>query len=262
MNAELRLLLKLSRSLPGIRGSGKLASVLTGFYNRKSRPDVQTDVFGCQMLLTPSEALDGQLLFCPQMYERPEMAQLRRYLRAGHIFLDAGSNIGFYSLVASQIVGHSGKVLAIEADRTNFERFRTNLKLNASENVIARNIGLSDKAEVLRLGLNLSGNRGGHTFLTPGDGGEMVQCAPLLDVIQEAGLDRIDAAKFDIEGFEFRVLEAFFLAKPPPQLVPRFIIIEQNRLLKEKAGDALELLRREGFSVSKLKDQNYLAVRE
>lgn len=262
MDSELRLLLKLSRGLPRVRGCGKLAAVLTRFYNRKSRPDVQMDVFGSQMLLTPSEALDGELLFCPQMYERLEMAHLRSYLRPGHVFLDAGANVGFYSLTASTLVGRTGKVLAIEANRANFERLQANLQLNAMQNVLPRNVGLSDKADVLRLGLNLSGNRGGHSFLAPGDGGEMVQCAPLLDVIREAGIDRIDAAKFDIEGFEFRVLEAFFSAKPPPSLVPRFIIIEQNRLLREKAGDALGLLRQQGFAVTKIKDQNYLAVRK
>jgi FkbM family methyltransferase len=262
MNAELRLLLRVSRNLPRIRGSGKVAGVLTSFYNRKQRPDVHADVFGSRMRLTPSEALDGQLLFCPQMYERIEMVRLQRYLQPGHVFLDAGSNIGFYTLVASRRVGAIGKVLAIEADPTNFNRLQENLKLNAASNVVARNVGLSDKSEVLRLGLNLSGNRGGHSFLANGDGGEMIPCTPLLDVIREAGITRIDAAKFDIEGFEHRVLNAFFAANPPAALVPRFIIIEQNKLLRQKAGDALELLRGHGFKVLKIKDQNYLATRD
>lgn len=189
------------------------------------------------------------------------MGLLRDFLRPGHVFLDAGSNIGFYTLTASQLVGPRGKVLAIEANRTNFTRLNNNLQLNNSANVIAHNVGLSDRTEVLRLGLNLSGNSGGHSFLAAGDGGEMVTCAPLLDVLREAGIESIDAAKFDIEGFEFKVLDAFFRAKPPQALIPRFIIIEQMRLLSEKAGDALALLRREGFTVRKIKDQNHLAVR-
>ena len=262
MDFELRFLLKFSRRLPAMRGSGKVAGVLTSFYNRKHRPEVQAEVFGAQMRLTPGEALDGQLLFCPQMYERLEMGLLRGFLRPGHVFLDAGSNIGFYSLTASQFVGPTGRVLAIEADRTNFARLSNNLKLNNSVNVTAKNVGLSDRAEVLRLGLNLSGNSGGHSFLATGDGGEMVTCKPLIDLLNEAGIERIDAAKFDIEGFEFKVLDAFFRAKPPQALIPHFIIIEQNHLLREKAGDALALLRREGFTVRKIKDQNHLAVRD
>jgi hypothetical protein len=58
------------------------------------------------------------------------------------------------------------------------------------------------------------------------------------------------------------VLDAFFRSNPPKELIPRFIIIEQMRLLSEKAGDALALLRREGFTVRLIKDQNYLAVRK
>ena len=262
MDSELRFLLNFSRALPAMRGSGKVAGVLTSFYNRKHRPEVQAEVFGAQMRLTPGEALDGQLLFCPQMYELLEMRLLREFLKPGHVFLDAGSNIGFYSLTASQLVGPTGRVLAIEADRTNYARLSNNLKLNNSANVTAKNVGLSDRVETLRLGLNLSGNSGGHSFLAAGDGGEMVKCAPLLDVLRDAGIERIDAAKFDIEGFEFKVLDAFFRSNPPKELIPRFIIIEQMRLLSEKAGDALALLRREGFTVRKIKDQNHLAVRK
>ena len=45
-----------------------------------SKARMQAKVFGAQMCLTPREALDGQLLFCPQMYERLEMGLLRDFL--------------------------------------------------------------------------------------------------------------------------------------------------------------------------------------
>src|SRR5437867_1266193 len=95
MDNELRLLLKLSRCFPRVRGFGRLGGLLSRFYNRKDRPDVLADVLGHQMVLKPRECVDGALLFCPQLYERLEIKCLRRYLKPGGYFLDAGANIGF-----------------------------------------------------------------------------------------------------------------------------------------------------------------------
>jgi FkbM family methyltransferase len=261
-DVELRLLLKLSRRFPQVRGFGRMGGLVARFYNRKERREVVVDVLGHRMALDPKECVDSALLFCPHLYERLATRCLRHYLSPGGRFLDAGANIGFYSLIAADLVGPSGQVLAVEADPFNFRRLERNVSLsNLKDILILRNVGLSDKSEILRLGLNLTGNRGGNSFIDKGDGGVMVRCESLLEVLAGAGVDRIDVAKFDIEGFEHRVLKGF-LGSAPAACVPRAIIIEQNpRLLELGAGDALNLLREHGFAVSRIKDQDYLALR-
>jgi FkbM family methyltransferase len=259
---ELRLLLRLTRSFPQIRGFGRLGGLIARFYNRKERPDVIFPVLGFRMVLQPGECVDDGLLFCPTFYERLVVKQLIGFLKPGHFFLDAGANIGFYSLLGASIVGSSGRVLAIEADQTNFAKLTANVELNEfGERVVLRNLGLSDSSGTLRLGLNLSGNRGAHSFLTQGDEGVMVQCEPLLDVLRAAGIEKIDVAKFDIEGFEFRVLKRF-LESAPPALVPRVILLEQTSAHRKLgAGDALTLLRNHGFQINGINEDDYLAVR-
>ena len=259
---ELRLLLKVTRRFPRIRGFGRLGGLVARLYGRKDRPEIAIDVLGHSMALDPNECVDSALLFCPQLYERLEVQCLRKFLRPGDSFLDAGANIGFYSLVAAGLVGPSGRVLAVEADPATFEILARNATANRMESIITLvNAGLSDRSESLRLGLNLTGNRGGNSFLTDGDEGVSVKCEPLVDVLRRAGLERIDVAKFDIEGFEHRVLKAL-LESAPPMMVPRVMIIEQNqRHLELGAGDAVGLLRQHGYEVSRIKDQNYLAIR-
>ena len=44
----------------------------------------------------------------------PELEFIQKLLNPGDTFIDIGANTGIYSLVASRLVGSSGKVIAIE----------------------------------------------------------------------------------------------------------------------------------------------------
>ena len=55
--------------------------------------------------------------------------------------------------------------------------------------------------------------------------GSKVRGVPLLDLLQEAEVDQVDAMKIDIEGMENPVLDAFF-ARAPNSLWPKLIIAE------------------------------------
>jgi FkbM family methyltransferase len=213
------------------------------------------------MRLRPGECVDRHLLFCPQLYERAELRALKQRLRGGDVFLDAGANIGFYSLALSPIVDSFGRVIAVDADPDNCERVRQHIAMNSITNITAHHVGLADKPGLLRLGINTTGNRGGSSFLSNGDYGVDVQCTPLLDFLKQERVDRVDAAKFDIEGFEFRVLKPF-LESAPAQLIPRAIVIENNPYFVSRAGgDTLALLYHHGFKLTQLKDCDFLAER-
>ncbi len=258
MPRELKLMMAMSRRLPRIKGSNFLGAQLKRFYLRRSRPSVVAPVLGFQMKLDPSECVDGRLLFCPHLYDSYEFSFLEKCLRPGDVFLDVGAHIGIYSLVASKAVGSAGRVLAVEADPGTFERLCFNLRLNGVENVRPLNLGVSGRRETLRLGINSSGNRGASSFLSPTAQGVLVECYPLLDLLRQNQVDRVSGAKFDIEGFEFRVLDQFF-ADAAPALYPNFIIIERNpEWLEETGQDPVDLLRRKGYQVHWSSKLNYI----
>lgn len=249
MDFELRLILKLTRRLPRVKGAGILANGLKRLYLRKRRGLVDADVLGFKMRLDPSECIDGGLLFYPHLYEHHEIAFLKKHLHPGDVFLDVGAHIGFYSLIASKVVGTDGKVLAIEADPYNYERLWHHLRLNNIGHVQALNIGVSDQRETLRLGTNTTGNRGGSSFLSMSPAGLDVECYPLSSVLKAHRINEIRGAKFEIEGFEFRVLNQFF-ADVDRGLYPKFIIIEHHPEWVAKAGgNVIDLLISRGYHV-------------
>jgi FkbM family methyltransferase len=243
---ELRLILSVSRRLP--RPLKVVAKELRKAHLRRPRPPVVSDVGGFRMLLDPADWVDARILFYPQLYDRAEVAFLRRWLRPGDTFLDAGANVGFYSLTAARIVGPSGCVLSVEAAPETAARLRRNIALNGFTNIRVVQLGLSDREETLKLGLNDNGNQGANSFCAVNARRTVdVACRPLTAVLEEAGIQRLDAAKFDIEGFERRVLRRFF-ADAPTDLYPTLIQVETNwSNFAENTADTLELLASVGY---------------
>ncbi len=261
MDTELKLLLSATRRLPRVRGAGRLAGYAQRFYNRRPRERVRVPVLDFTMELDPSECVDGALLFAPQLYDHREFSLLRELIKPGDVFLDAGANIGIYSLVASRLVGGAGEVIAIEASAENYSWLKSNCESSGAKNVRALHVGLSDKPEKLRMACSFYGNKSGNSFLKESPIGEWVDCLPLHDVLLKNGVRKIDGAKFDIEGFEFKVLQPFF-ASAPKELWPRFLIFEHNAdLVAKSGGDVRALLHSAGYAVRLVADQNYLAER-
>lgn len=248
MDFELKVLMRMTKVLPPVKGAGLLGNLARRFYCRKNRQEIVSNVLGFNMILNPCEWVDGGLLFFPQIYDYRERIFLKRELHQGGIFLDIGAYIGFYSLIASRSVGETGKVLSIEADPYNFNKLKFNIKQNNINNIIPINAAVSDKNEILKLGINVKGNRGGNSFL---DLGYMefidIQCVTLLELLEKMSIKNIDIAKLDIEGFEFRVLNRFF-QESASYLYPNFIIVEHHPEWIEKAGgNTLDLLAKKGY---------------
>ena len=57
-------------------------------------------------------------------YEPHVQRCLGQLLRPGDIFVDVGAHIGFFSLIASSLVGHTGKVYAFEANPNLFQKLQ------------------------------------------------------------------------------------------------------------------------------------------
>jgi FkbM family methyltransferase len=68
-------------------------------------------------------------------WEPQTSAPLRRMLRPGDTFVDAGANFGFYSLLASREVGATGHVMSIEPMPETRAWLQRNLTINRADNV-------------------------------------------------------------------------------------------------------------------------------
>lgn len=242
---EIRALRHIGHRLPAVpHASAVVNRLLKPFYLRKRRGTVTCDVLGRVMELDPAEAIDGNLIFCPHLYDSAEVAFLLDHLSEDYTFIDVGAHKGFYSLMASRRVSR-GTIVAIEADPDTFCWLRRNIDLNSAP-IAAVNCGVSDREETLRLNVQTSGNRSGSSFLGDSDVQVPVRCLPLLTIVQDAGLSRIDWMKLDIEGFEHKVLK-HFLERADPALHPSYLLIEDHPDPTVSTGHLSDLLRRAGY---------------
>jgi FkbM family methyltransferase len=134
-------------------------------------------------------------------------------LNPGDTFIDVGANVGYYSLLASKLVGRKGHVFALEASPTIFGQLKANLARNDALNVTARNVAITTTRCKVPIYLQGAHNIGASTILsdvaeTKGAVLEaMVDGAPLKDVVD---IDAICAAriiKIDVEGAEQLVVK-------------------------------------------------------
>src|SRR5438105_12803523 len=79
------------------------------------------------------------------LYEQDLTDQLAKQIKPGQNIVDLGANTGYYTLVASKLVGSSGRVYAFEPDPAMFGYLTRNIALNACENVTAVQQAVSDR---------------------------------------------------------------------------------------------------------------------
>ena len=69
---------------------------------------------------------------------------IKERLGEGQVFIDVGAHVGYYSILASDIVGDKGQVFSFEPSENNNEFLVDNLKDNKCENVNVLKLGLSN----------------------------------------------------------------------------------------------------------------------
>jgi FkbM family methyltransferase len=134
-------------------------------------------------------------------YEYEKQQLIAREVRANTVFWDLGANVGFYSLLASILVG-SGKVFAFEPAPRNLSYLRKHLTLNRVKNVEVLAIAASDKNGISSFEIEQTGFMG-HLS---GQGSITVPTAALDSLVEEGKVLPPDFVKMDIEGAELLAL--------------------------------------------------------
>ncbi|MBI1194380.1 MAG: FkbM family methyltransferase [Gammaproteobacteria bacterium] len=255
---KVSLLQGITRRLPPVRGSGRIADLLIKLFGFGRGDKRLVDAYGFQFELEASECVDSKVIFYPQIYERREFQRLESLLRPGDVFVDIGSNVGIYSVLASRWVGPEGRVVAFEADPYNYRKLSRNIALNEVGNITAVNMGVSDVVETAMLHVDTDGNRGGNSFLAQGGEGTVsVECMPLSDLLAREDLSAVQGVKIDVEGYEYKILKKFFEDIDRDDY-PTFILFEYVEAMS--TGNVVELLKQHGYRVSNIKEFNYIGI--
>jgi FkbM family methyltransferase len=131
-------------------------------------------------------------------------------LRRGDVFVDVGSNLGYYSLLASGIVGPEGKIIAIEASPRIYARLVQSLEANACANVRTENVAVAQEPGRVTIYSGPAGNSGATSTLPQWRDGKAeaeVAALPLSQILSSDEIRRVRLIKIDVEGAEAPILQ-------------------------------------------------------
>jgi len=134
---------------------------------------------------------------------------LRKEIKNGDVVLDLGANIGFYTLLAAELVGKLGRVFAFEPEPNNFICLEKNVRLNGYENVVLVRKAVLNKTDRCTLYLS-DQDSSTHRIYDMCDGRRFidVESIRLDDYFHD---QRVDFIKMDIEGAEWAALQGMSL---------------------------------------------------
>lgn len=105
---------------------------------------------GVTLHLAPVRYIEKFLYFWG-IWEADETTVLMRLLKEGDVFIDIGANIGFYTLLASRIVGEKGRVHAFEPIPDTLDRLRRNTLLNRAGNVSIHDCAATNEHTTIKI---------------------------------------------------------------------------------------------------------------
>lgn len=209
---------------------------------------------GVRMKLYPDSNLSKKIYRGD--FEWRERKFLNCFLRPGDVFVDAGANVGFFSMIAAHLVGPAGQVYSFEPAAQTYGRLMENARLNGFDNIRGAKLALSDQRGSLEMNISSIGSDAQNS-LAPIDSympctTETVDCIRWDDFAAEQQLvGKVAMMKIDVEGWETRMLgggRQFFTRNDAPLLQ-----VEFNDRLCEIAGSSCQelydLLRSFGYQI-------------
>jgi FkbM family methyltransferase len=186
-----------------------------------------------------------------QVFFAREYNFLLSRISPGDIVLDAGANIGCFSLQASRRVGPRGVVVSVEPEPSNADRLRANIRLNRISNVIVVERALDAIPDVT---VHMVGTG---VMARVGQAGNAVRTITLDHVLEELSIEKLDAIKMDIEGAE----KAIFAKSATSAVLGSARVVAVEVHDREGAQLVQSRLRADGYSwVGQVKPESHFMI--
>jgi FkbM family methyltransferase len=163
-------------------------------------------IFGIIVPLNPEDLSDiSSSISTLGWYNLSTTVLLMSLIRKGMAFIDVGANLGYYTLLASKIVGNDGLVLSYEPEPINFSYLRKATSINKVSNVRLFNQAVLDKEGIAELYLSDIERPEAHSMINVSSKSIAVPCTT-IDRIAESLDRKIDFIKLHVSGAELKVL--------------------------------------------------------
>jgi FkbM family methyltransferase len=187
----------------------------------------------------------GRRLFVQGQFDPEVFTPIRGVLKTGGTFLDVGSNAGFYSMLALDLVGPTGSIHAFDVDPRPLRCLRKTIQTESISNLIVHAKAVSNKDGMGVL--EMIGDCG-WTHLQEGGTGPTIPTITLDTWRTQNSVYNIQAIKMDIEGGELAALQGAvkLLQEERPLLVCEMVDKHISRV-GYKSTDIVHLLESIGY---------------
>ncbi len=199
----LSLLRKFTKLIAGT-GIGKVEPLfkIYSFFLSQLKPKMVVTE-GSKMYLDKKDTL---LLSIYPNFEPFETKIVKKYVKKGMTVVDAGANIGYYTLLLSRLVGPKGLVHAFEPGKENFELLKKNVELNKYKNTKLNRAALSNKEGAIKLYLSET-NPQDHRIVKDKETRKFEKVSAVTLDKYFGKKNNVDFIKMDIQGAEILALE-------------------------------------------------------
>ncbi len=220
---------------------------------KKEKEVVSTTFFQTQMHLLLPSSTDIYLIGGKSHDSEIRLAKfLINQLDPGDTFIDVGAHYGYFSLLASKLVGSSGNVFSFEASPTTYRIFEKNAK--RTDNILSHNLAVSDSNEQLKfyefpnlyseynsLDVEQFKNEKWFSEYKPK---EVNVKSIMLDDFLSDKKSNPKIIKIDVEGAELKVIKGFkkHLLENTPLIVIEYLSDERGNTAHVEAEKLLESL--------------------
>lgn len=166
------------------------------------------------------------------------------------IFLDIGANIGFYTVLAVNVLRYEN-IYSFEPSKKTYNLLEENIKINNLKNVNCYNLGVGSE----NITTYIENNKG-HTGKNKinREKGQKIQINILDDILPEEKHDKVDMIKIDVEGYELKVLKGSSNILKSVEK-GTIIIIE---IKKNNRKEAINILKNNNFEKIEKVGEDYL----
>lgn len=192
------------RHVPGGPGTPRLATQLSEHLKHHPLTATARTDDGTVVPVVTSDVIQ-RYLWLFGVWEPNLTAWMRSRLAPGDLVVDAGAHTGYYTLLASRLVGPAGRVVAIEPSPAFHQALTVNLAANGCGNVRTINAAVSDQPGRLTFYLERATNLGGTTTTVRPRTVEATfeaDAAPLSTLLTTGELAAARLIKIDVEGGE------------------------------------------------------------
>ena len=216
------------------------------------------------MILDTNDHL-AQRIRCEEGFEPEVRQEVERIASRGVNVVDIGANIGYYSILASRLIGRDKRVFSFEPQASMVSKLRRNIDANDVHNIEVFQYALADKSGTASFNLP---QEGVEAFGSMHSNGRFkvaktveVEMHRLDDVLEKLGNPKIGLVKMDAEGAELLILQG--AAKLLASADKPDLIFEANEINCKPFGycvfDILQYVHSFGYRLRQLDYEDWLA---